>query len=377
MRLVDFITAASAQIITEWAEFARTCVPAAGEMNLVQRRDHIAGMLKTIVVDLDTPQTKGEQADKSEGKDDADVSSRTAANAHGTERAASGFTPVQMVGEFRALRASVLRLWTEAESGPSRASLEEVSRFNEAIDQALAESMAKYAQDVERSKDLFLGVLGHDLRNPLGAIMTSATVMIEQEGLEWPHAKAASRILRSGTRMDRMISDLLDFTRTRLGAGIPVTPAEMDLATLCRQTIDEITAYHPQCTVSFEASGPLRGEWDRARIGQVLSNLLGNAYEHGAENQPVQVTARGDADRVVLSVHNQGPVLAKSQLQEVFNPFRKLDPDREESAELRGVGLGLYIAQSIVEAHHGTIEVESSEAGTTFTVTLPRGVPPT
>lgn len=376
MRLADFITASNTQIISEWAEFARTCIPAASEQNLVERRDHLEGMLKAIVVDLDTPQTKREQADKSEGKDDDDVCSHSAANAHGTERAASGYTPVELVGEFRALRASVLRLWTEAESGPNRVSLEEVSRFNEAIDQALAESMARYAQDVEHSKDLFLGVLGHDLRNPLGAIMTSATVMIEQEGLEWPHAKAASRILRSGTRMDRMISDLLDFTRARLGAGIPVVLADMDIETLCRQTIDEITAFHPGYTVSFEASGPLRGEWDRARIGQVLSNLLGDAYQHGAENQPVKVTARGDADRVVLSVHNEGPVIAKVQLQEIFNPFRQLDPGRAKSADLRSAGLGLYIAQSIVKAHHGTIEVESSEAGTTFTVTLPRGVPP-
>ncbi len=176
--------------------------------------------------------------------------------------------------------------------------------------------------------------------------------------------------------MDRMISDLLDFTRARLGAGIPVVLADMDLETLCRQTIDEITAFHPRCTVSFEASGPLRGEWDRARIGQVLSNLLGNAYQHGAENEPVKVNAGGDADRVVLSVHNQGPVIAKGRLQEMFNPFRQLDPGRAMSADLRSVGLGLYIAQSIVKAHHGTIEVESSEAGTTFTVTLPRGVPP-
>jgi signal transduction histidine kinase len=375
MKLSEFITTATKQIISEWVDFARTCIPSASEQNLVERRDHLEGMLKAIVIDLDTPQTKREQADKSEGKDDGDVDSQSAANAHGTERAASGYTPVELVGEFRALRASVLRLWTENESGPNRVSLEEVSRFNEAVDQALAESMARYAQDVESSKDLFLGVLGHDLRNPLGAIMMSATVMIEQEGLEWPHAKAASRILRSGTRMDHMINDLLDFTRARLGAGIPVVLADTDIEALCRQAIDEITAFHPRSTVSFEASGPLRGEWDRARIGQALSNLIGNAYRRGAE-QPVTVTARGDADRVELSVHDQGPVIAKGQLQEIFNPFRKLDPGREESADLRSVGLGLYIAQSIVKAHHGTIEVESSEAGTTFTVTLPRGVPP-
>ncbi len=375
MRLAQFIIANSGRIISEWEQFARTCLPAANAMDLDQRRDHVAGMLRAIAADLDTPQTKREQAEKSKGNDDADVGSDSAANSHGTDRAATGYTPVQMVGEFRALRASVLRLWSEAQSEFNRANLEEVTRFNESIDQLLAESIASYAQDVDRSKDLFLGVLGHDLRNPLGAIVMSVTAMMTNEGPDWPHSKTMKRIITSGTRMDEMIGDLLDITRARLGAGIPIERSELDLAALCRETVDEIVAFHPGSVVNFEASGSLRGRWDGGRIAQLVSNLVGNAYQHGAEDTPIDVAARGEPDRVVLTVHNQGPVIAKRDLQDIFNPFRQLKPARGQTKNLRSLGLGLYIAQAIVVAHGGAIDVESTERGTTFTVALPRSNP--
>jgi signal transduction histidine kinase len=375
MRLAQFITANSKRIISEWEQFARTCLPAANAMDIDQRRDHVAGMLKAIAVDLDIPQTKREQVEKSKGNDDAEVGTDSPANAHGTDRAATGYTPAQMVAEFRALRASVLRLWAEAQSEFNRANLDEVTRFNESIDQLLAESMASYAQDVDRSKDLFLGVLGHDLRNPLGAIVMSATAMMTAEGPGWRHSKTVARIVTSGTRMGEMIGDLLDITRARLGAGIPIERSEIDLETVCRETVDEIAAFHPGSIVHFEASGPLRGQWDRGRIAQVMSNLVGNAYQHGATNEPIEVALRGEPDRVVLTVQNQGPVIAKRDLQDIFNPFRQLRPAHGQVRDRGSLGLGLYIAEAIVSAHHGTIDVESTERGTTFTVGLPRKGP--
>jgi signal transduction histidine kinase len=372
MRLAQFITASAKQIVSEWEEFARTCVPS---MDLKQRRDHVEAMLKAIALDLDTPQTKHEQAEKSKGTEDGPADSHSAATLHGTDRAASGYSPAQMVAEFRALRASVLRLWAEAQDEFSRESLQELTRFNEAIDQLLAESIARYTQDVDQSKDLFLGVLGHDLRNPLGAIMASASAIMTQEGSDGPHVRTATRILRSGQRMVGMIDDLVDFTRTRLGTGIPVVRADMDMETICKQTVDEITAFHPHCAVHFEASGELRGQWDCGRIGQVLSNVIGNAYQHGLEGTLIGVAVRGERDRVVLTVHNQGPVIAKSELRDIFDPFRQLDAARTKSRDSRSAGLGLYIAKAIVTAHDGTIDVASTEGGTTFTVRLPRSAP--
>lgn len=377
MRLSTFISQSSDRIISEWEVFARSCLPAANVMDLEERRDHIAQMLKVIAEDLETPQTKREQSEKSIGNEDAHVDSDTAATSHGMERAASGYTPVQMIAEFRALRASVLRLWAEAQSEFTRASLEEITRFNEAIDQLMAESMTRYVQDVDRVKDLFLGVLGHDLRNPLGAIMMSATVMMTKEGPDWQHSSTASRILNSGTRMSLLIGDLLDFTRTRLGAGIPIARTEVDLETTCRETVNEIAAFHPNRTVSFKATGSVRGFWDGARIAQALSNLLGNAVQHGSQ-APIEVELRGEPDQVVVSVHNKGEPIPKRHLQDIFDPFRQVATD-DSKASRSSVGLGLYIVQAIVSAHGGTIHVESTDNGTTFTMQLPRRAtkPPT
>jgi signal transduction histidine kinase len=372
MKMAQFIVSNSERIISEWEEFARSGVPSASEMDREQRRDHLAGMLHAVALDLDTPQTRREQAEKAQGMADADVESRTAANSHGIDRAVSGYTPMEVVSEFRALRASILRLWSEEPHELTRVDLEEVTRFNEAIDQMVAESVARYTKTVESSKEIFLGVLGHDLRNPLGAIMMSATTMVAKEGPEWPHFKAASRILNSATRMAGMIGDLLDFARARLGSGIPLVRKDMDLEAACRHTIDEVTAFHPGCVVQLRASGSLRGHWDGDRIAQLLSNLISNAHQYGSDNVPIEITLRGERDRVVLIVHNQGPAIAKDRLQDIFNPFQRLEPARARPGDGRNVGLGLYIVEAIVTAHQGTIDVESTERGTTFTVYLPR-----
>lgn len=371
MNLSHFITNSAERIISEWEVFARSCVPAANAMDLRQRRDHLAGMLKTIARDLETPQTKREQSEKSIGNDDADVNASTAANSHGTDRAESGFTPVQMVSEFRALRASILRLWSEAQSDFSREALDEVTRFNECIDQLLVESMTKYTQDVDRVKDLFLGVLGHDLRNPVAAIMMWASAMRAGEGSEWKHSRTVAGIQSSCARMDHLIGDLLDFTRTRLGSGIPITRSKVDLEVACRQIIDEIAASHPGRVVTFETTGALRGGWDGARIAQAVCNLLVNAFQHGSRSGPIHVALRGEPDQVVLSVHNEGEPIPKRHLHDIFDPFRQVDPGHAVSSQ-SSVGLGLYIVQAIVTAHDGEIDVESGANGTTFTVRLPR-----
>jgi signal transduction histidine kinase len=373
MRLSEFIEANTKQIISEWEVFAQSCTPAAHGMKLEERRDHVAEMLRVIARDLETPQTPAEQVQKAKGDDDASVDSPTAANAHGTDRAATGYTPEQMVGEFRSLRASVVRLWSESNPDLDRTSLRDLTRFHEAIDQLLVESLTKYAQEVQASKDLFLGVLGHDLRNPLGAIMMSATLMMKKEGPDWPHLATVSRIVRSGARMDEMIRDLIDLTRTRLGAGIPVECKETDLEEVGRQAVEEIAAFHRDSSVRFEASGDLRGEWDAARIGQALSNLVGNAYQHGARGAPIDVVLRGEPDSVLLSVRNRGPVIAQKDIRGIFEPFKQLPPRGDAPSDTRSLGLGLYIVRAIAAAHHGSVSVESTERdGTTFSIRLPR-----
>jgi signal transduction histidine kinase len=344
-------------------------------MDLAMLRDHASEMLDTIAADLKTTQSRSEQADKSEGKSDADADPRTAdtaAQSHGAARAASGFTVEQMVSEYRALRASVTRLWIDTTGDLAREDLDDLVRFNEAIDQALAESTARFTQDLDHSKEMFLAMLGHDLRTPLGAIIGWARIMVDAKDLPDALLKRASMILNSGQRMNSLVGDILDFTRSRLGRGIPIVRAHMDIAKVCRQSVGEVAALHPQRVVNFEATGELQGQWDSARVSQAFLNVLNNAIQHGSEDTPVNVVIRGGADEVEVAVQNRGAVISTNDLDKIFDPMHRIEGDKPV-APRSNLGLGLYIAERVVAAHGGTIGVESSEEkGTTFTMHLPK-----
>ena len=374
MRLADFIEAHAEPILAEWVTFAATRGPAGGAMDLVALRDHAAEMLAAIVVDLRTPQTDAEQVAKSRGDaaPPAATAPETAASVHGAGRAESGFTLGEMVSEYRALRASVLRLWTRASGGLSVADLDDLIRFNEAIDQALAESATRYTQDLDQSKEMFLAILGHDLRTPLGAVMTSSQFMLERGGLAEPDRTLTAGVLRSARRMNSMVDDLLDLTRSRLGAGVPVVRGDTDLGEVARHAIEEVAAAYPERALELDAAGDLRGAWDGARVSQVLTNLIANAVQHGAADAPIRVTARGEAAAVVLAVHNRGPAIRPSDLPGLFDPLKRLRSGDAAPRTTGHLGLGLYIAERIVTAHGGTIDASSTEAGTAFTARLPR-----
>lgn len=377
MRLADFILANCDSILSEWETFARTCAPASGTMDIAALRDHAAMMLNVIAADLAQPQSSREQSEKSRGRRPSAVpgAPATAAEEHGAGRAQSGFTVVQMVAEFRALRASVIRLWTREQGQLGSDDIEDLTRFNEAIDQSLSESVARFNQDVEKAKETFLAILGHDLRTPLGAISTSAAFMLETGDLEEPHRTLAARIAGSARRTVGMVGDLLDFTRSHLGGGIPISRAETSLGRVVHEVVDEVSAAHPGRTIRVEARGESRGRWDAARLGQAIANLVGNAVQHGADGTTIVVAVGGDEQEAVVSVHNRGTVIPPQRLDGIFNPMRARETPRKAAAGPTGsLGLGLYIAERIVSAHGGRIDVDSSEErGTTFTVRLPRG----
>jgi signal transduction histidine kinase len=217
-------------------------------------------------------------------------------------------------------------------------------------------------------------VLSHDLRNPLGAMLTSAKLLIGRDDLDDQCAKAASAILNSGNRMQQLINDLLDVTRTRLGPGLQITRTPTDLAGVCRQTIEEAEAFHPDRMLLFECRGDLEGRWDMGRIIQMLSNLVGNAIQHGETDTPISVTALGAADEVLLAVHNLGAAIAPEARQKISDMLINGSlPQRQQYSPSGSLGLGLYIARQIAVAHGGSINMASStEHGTTFTVRLPR-----
>jgi signal transduction histidine kinase len=379
MRLADFILGNREPILVEWEAFARTCTPASAPMDITSLRDHANEMLTVIAEDLRTPQSDWEQSDKSMGNapDAAGPAQATAAEEHGAGRAESGFSMEQMVSEYRALRASVIRLWTRAKGELEPADVDDLTRFNEAIDQSLAESVTRYTEELDHSKEMFLAILGHDLRTPLGVVFTSARFMLETGELEEPHLTLTTRISRSSTRMVHLVGDLLDFTRSRLGGGIPIVRAPMNMGKAVHDVVDEMSAAHPDRVIHVDARGELQGNWDCPRISQVISNLLGNALEHGAEGTDVTVEMGDDDDGVTIAVHNAGAAIPADRLNGIFNPMKPREPDGKAAAGPTGnLGLGLYIAERIVHAHAGTIVVDSSqEGGTTFTVHLPRAEP--
>lgn len=376
MRLADFIRANREAILAEWEEFARLCRPASHTMNVTALRDHAAAMLDAFAHDLETLQRRTSHAANSRGQVADTGGDPTAATLHGAGRADSGFGIEQMVAEYRALRASVLRLWSDAKGGLDPDDLDDLIRFNEAIDQALAESVAAFDQSVEQSKEIFIGMLGHDLRTPIGAILTSALFMLDSGSLERTHRDLTARIVEAARRTTRMVGDLLDFTRSRLGDGIPIAREEVDLEDLVFKVANEVATSCPDAEIRVRCTGDLQGEWDAARLRQALTNIVANAVQHGETGQPISVEARGEAETVSVAVHNRGTVIPGDQLDGIFNPLKDQRFPGRRSAP-RGptdsLGLGLYIAERIVSAHGGYIEVESGpQIGTTFTVNVPR-----
>jgi signal transduction histidine kinase len=373
-RLADFILANRELILAEWEAFAKTCAPASASMGIVALSDHAAEMLMVIARDLQTPQGDLEQSEKSKGLAPPRVSTeQTAAEKHGTGRAVSGFTIEQMVAEYRALRASVIRLWLRPQSQPTQTDLDDLTRFNEAIDQSLAESVTRFTEDLDRSKEMFLAILGHDLRSPIGAVLTSSKFMLETKELEEPHLTLTTRIVSATTRMNNMVGALLDFTRGRLGGGIPITRGSMNMGKLVHDVLNEVLAAHPNRKIKVNARGALTGQWDCERMSQVVSNLIGNALEHGSDRSPVSVDVQGTDDEVTIAVFNHGTVIPEDQLDGIFNAMKMQAAPNKSSGSSANLGLGLYIADRIVHAHKGRIEVASSEElGTTFTVHLPR-----
>ena len=257
-------------------------------------------------------------------------------------------------------------------------SVEELVAANDLLLREQAERARLAAENatlVERARthefqERFLAVLGHDLKNPLAAIGMGAALLRQQHADEGDQ-KVLKRIDKSATRMTRMIDQILDLTRSRLGGGMEMNVRDIELNPVLAQVVDELQGAYPKSSVIFECPPhSVRGAWDPDRLGQVFSNLVGNAIQHGLEGSAVVVSIHDKHFEVVVTVHNEGTPIPQELLAKLFDPFRR-GARESRTSRTAGLGLGLYISREIVLAHGGSIKAASTVEGTTFRVSLP------
>lgn len=256
-----------------------------------------------------------------------------------------------------------------------------LERLVPSVQRALRENREKLerrrAEETLRERVEFeqqlIGIVSHDLRNPLNAITLGASVLLKREGLNEASTTSVRRILASAERAGRMIRDLLDFTQARLGEGLPITPREVELHSLAEQVVDEFEHSHPEREIVLSSCNAQQtlGEWDPDRVAQALTNLVSNALAYSPKDSPVTLRCFGDAQQGGFEVHNFGPPIAADRIPHIFKPLSR--GVTGVGLQTRSIGLGLFIVESIARAHRGSITVRSTEGeGTTFTLSLPR-----
>lgn len=241
----------------------------------------------------------------------------------------SGYTVVQLVSEYRALRSSVLALWREA-TGDSQTTdmnsmMSDMLRFNEAVDPALAESVARYEHLVKQSQNMFLAILGHDLRNPLGTLVTGSSFVMQATDIPPKYIQVATRMFSSAKRMRKLVNDLIDFTRPHLGPGMPIRARQGSLVAVCEQVVDALRTFHPERCIELQMPQQLDAVVDDGRIAQMLSNLIGNAIQYGGVDTPVRVRLDGN-DEIVVVDNNQGRPSRPTRSRAFSNRWFALPP---------------------------------------------------
>lgn len=372
MRLYDFIIADIEPILQAWEDFARGVETPMPVMDAKGLRNDAEYILRTVAADMRSLQSDQEQLEKSQSRVPLGEDG-SAAQTHAVTRLLAGFTMDQMVSEYRALRSSVLRLWLAQPYDGNNHQVQDVIRFNEAIDQALVESIASYGVAVENTRKTVLAVLGHDLRSPLGAVMMAGGLLQKVDYLHERESMLAAQICASANRANNMVLDLLDLARCNVGTGIPVSLDLIDLRGVCSSIVEEQRTAFPRAQILLDAKDNIIGRFDASRLSQALSNLISNAVRHGDLSRPILVSLTSDEKAAHFKVHNHGEPIPPHAMPFLFKPEGRYSTQAlQEKGPCAGLGLGLFIASEIVTSHDGQISVTSTpEQGTLFHVVIP------
>ena len=373
MRLADYIETHTTAIVDQAEVFARSLTDGKLKLDSETLRDHLPQILEVVVADLRSAQTLQQEQERAEGLHDTPESDPLSpAQWHGQLRARSGFSIEQLVAEFRVLRASVLRLWSEQHPGADD-SLEDMLRFNQAIDQAIAESVAHHAAEARTWHNIFLGVLGHDLRGPLTAILLTSNLMTQMT-TDAPLSRLARRLVMSGERMSTLLDDLLDFSRSSLGVGLRITRRNADLAQELHEEIDMLRMAWPDTRIHHTSHGAIHGAYDASRVREAMANLVNNAVKHGEAGGDVRIHLDSDEEGIVLTVENSGAAISDDTLSRMFDPLQR-GPMATGQDDGTSLGLGLFVVREIARAHDGEVAVTCAGDRTVFTMQLPAHAP--
>ncbi|TDR46804.1 signal transduction histidine kinase [Tahibacter aquaticus] len=362
MRLADFIEQHHGRILEAWEGIAATLPPFVdGRVASADLREHVGRMLDAMVADMRS-RARVALSDPSVGVPDVGGASE-----HGLARHAAGLSLIAMAAEFRALRAVVSRMWLGSDFVRTAQALDDLVRFNEALDQLTASAVLAFSQAVERDRALLMGIVAHDLRGPLHTASMALHILAQRHPAAREDA-ALGQAKRSLARMLPMVDDLLGVAAAGMRAQLPVRPQAMDLKALVQEILAEAAGEFPEHAFALEAVESISGFWDRARLGQLISNLVRNAAAHGVASGTIRVSLHREGEEVVLAVHNTGAVIPEHERQSLFSG----DARAVNARNGHHLGLGLFIVNEITRGHGGRVSVTSNaESGTVFSVVLP------
>lgn len=301
-----------------------------------------------------------------EGEREASLAQlRDVAHAHALEHHRAGRELTDALTEYEALRKMLLEIALGGDQVELASSLLTLAT---ALDRTICAACARYESEHDHVRERFLGMLVHDLRDPLTAVTMSANLLADMT-LGDKQAQLVGRITRGARRIEKMVDEVVDFARSRLGEELSLIPATFDMAEVCNEAILELRALPAPRDIQLDIAGNVTGTWDRARVRQALVNLISNATQSGQGPIRVRVSEAEDRGRVVVAVTNQGTVLSPEILARIFDPFARAVL---EQTRMRGLGLGLYMVEQIARAHGAVTRATSTTEGTTIFVEWPR-----